>query len=898
MKKRLAAAAIAAFLGFVFLFAQGPVQKVRLWDTNSSHSLLLKWNEDRAAAYTMNWIGITADRIITLQGNPTLDDWFDQDYHMIATPTFAGLYLESSTAAPFLKMTNESDTERDPIIQFAVGATPVIKWTMGLDDSDVDKWKLAVGDEFENHHDVIAISAGEGATPPVAEFTLIDSFAATSPRGICEDGDYLYYSDATASQQLVKVDIDTGAEITRSPDAGVDLWNCATDGTHVYVATSPGGIGTVLKYLCSNLSYVSVSSGWVGGMWGISYWAGHLYVTNSNAYNVRKIRCSDMATIWTTSFGLGGGDNNLYRPWGITTDGQYVYVQDCHNYPTTGNNRIVRLNMDGTRVDSVVVANYMGYGLSIALWCAGDHVYNTAYYTSVYKIEKRRKSDLGIAETFSMVPAHADQGCQQSDYHYVVHSGNNFIYKYQYVASDAVGESGIQFRLKDAYGQFNDVAKLTGSGRFGVGTTIPSEKIEAVGNIKATAGQFISTMATGTAPVVVSSTTVCTNLNAGLWDGYHLPALAVGDMIYGDGTPTVAKLADVAAGSYLRSGGVVTAPLWSTLILPNAATAYRLPVATSANTIGELAASGATGEYLKGNTGAIPSFATLNQSAVAGLTTASSPEFVTVKLAGLTDGYVPYHVADATGLANSAIQASATAVGIGVAPTIYRMLYVLGDQAIATGQGYGFQAIAPTRTVAAAETNYLLGFSGGILADGGYHINAGITDSGYRLGMDVNAYVYDTTFKGTLAENYGLRVLHGIIVAGDSGARTITSSYGLYINGLDSQGTITNKYGIYQVGSNFQNYFQGQVYAVGNVSALTFTDRTPYPKDKKEAYDAVLSLELKDGKLDHDKLHPFIRSEKHPNEGSEGGRNLSALVSAQNEVIKDLMARIEALEKK
>lgn len=102
---------------------------------------------------------------------------------------------------------------------------------------------------------------------------------------------------------------------------------------------------------------------------------------------------------------------------------------------------------------------------------------------------------------------------------------------------------------------------------------------------------------------------------------------AVGDIIHATGTTTLAGLADVAVGSYLRSGGVNTVPLWSTLILPNSGTIYRLPVYSAANTMTELAAVGATGEYLKGNTGAIPSWATLNQAAVAGLTTASTPTF-------------------------------------------------------------------------------------------------------------------------------------------------------------------------------------------------------------------------------------------------------------------------------
>jgi hypothetical protein len=112
--------------------------------------------------------------------------------------------------------------------------------------------------------------------------------------------------------------------------------------------------------------------------------------------------------------------------------------------------------------------------------------------------------------------------------------------------------------------------------------------------------------------------------------GTNLSSYAVGDLLYASAATTIAKLADVAAGAYLRSGGVTTAPLWSTLLLPNAATAFRLPVATAANTIGELAAVGATGEYLAGATGAIPAWATLNQAAVAGLTTGADVTFASL----------------------------------------------------------------------------------------------------------------------------------------------------------------------------------------------------------------------------------------------------------------------------
>lgn len=71
--------------------------------------------------------------------------------------------------------------------------------------------------------------------------------------------------------------------------------------------------------------------------------------------------------------------------------------------------------------------------------------------------------------------------------------------------------------------------------------------------------------------------------------GTGLGSYSVGDLLYASASNAFSKLTDVAAGSYLRSGGTNTAPLWSTLILPNAATANRIVYASSTNTYGESA---------------------------------------------------------------------------------------------------------------------------------------------------------------------------------------------------------------------------------------------------------------------------------------------------------------------
>lgn len=78
-----------------------------------------------------------------------------------------------------------------------------------------------------------------------------------------------------------------------------------------------------------------------------------------------------------------------------------------------------------------------------------------------------------------------------------------------------------------------------------------------------------------------SATTIAPNKG-----GTGITSYAIGDLLYADTTSSLAKLADVSAGSYLRSGGVTTAPLWSTLKLPNAATAGRVMYATATDTVG------------------------------------------------------------------------------------------------------------------------------------------------------------------------------------------------------------------------------------------------------------------------------------------------------------------------
>lgn len=117
-----------------------------------------------------------------------------------------------------------------------------------------------------------------------------------------------------------------------------------------------------------------------------------------------------------------------------------------------------------------------------------------------------------------------------------------------------------------------------------------------------------------TGAVVLGGTLIAVN------GGTGFSSYAVGDILYAATTSTFAKLADVAAGSYLRSGGVNTAPLWSTLTLPNAATTGDLLFANATNAISTLADVATGNALLSGGVGVAPLWGKINlTTAVTGI---------------------------------------------------------------------------------------------------------------------------------------------------------------------------------------------------------------------------------------------------------------------------------------
>jgi len=161
------------------------------------------------------------------------------------------------------------------------------------------------------------------------------------------------------------------------------------------------------------------------------------------------------------------------------------------------------------------------------------------------------------------------------------------------------------------------------------GTTLPS--LCTIGQLffktNATAGQNIyactsaNTWTQSSGSGVISSGTIgqlASYTAATTLGGIDAPCLtgtpAAGDLTYFSGVgaspcnynQALLTAASGTTGAYLRSAGTGAAPIWSTLILPNAATTGQIPSATSTNTITmtatpTLGASGTVGTLALGN---------------------------------------------------------------------------------------------------------------------------------------------------------------------------------------------------------------------------------------------------------------------------------------------------------
>lgn len=81
---------------FVRLTLGGPTGGLHLLDTNQSHDLIIRAGSNLTADRILTLTTGDAARTLTLSGNPTLDDWFDQAVKAASGPTFDNIDITNN----------------------------------------------------------------------------------------------------------------------------------------------------------------------------------------------------------------------------------------------------------------------------------------------------------------------------------------------------------------------------------------------------------------------------------------------------------------------------------------------------------------------------------------------------------------------------------------------------------------------------------------------------------------------------------------------------------------------------------------------------------------------------------------------------------------------------------
>jgi len=168
---------------------------------------------------------------------------------------------------------------------------------------------------------------------------------------------------------------------------------------------------------------------------------------------------------------------------------------------------------------------------------------------------------------------------------------------------------------------------LTLAGSVTVATTVTAgTDVIAGSNIEATLGSITAGNDITAGGIFTGDGSGITNLNvdtavgsgtlAVANGGTNIASYAVGDLIHATGATTLTKLPSVSEGSYLRSAGVTTAIVWSTLKLPNSATTGDLLYANSPNNISNLADVATGNALISGGVGVAPAWGKITSSHV------------------------------------------------------------------------------------------------------------------------------------------------------------------------------------------------------------------------------------------------------------------------------------------
>lgn len=160
---------------------------LHILDTDASHDLVIKAGSNLSADRTLTLTTGDSDRTITLTGNPTLDDWFDQSVKTTASPTFTGLDLSEGN------ITNVGDISLDSI-SADDGTNILVKHKLAFTQTDFNEYIDSLADGYLDY----SVTTAHRFNMSTVDTDVRVEFIGTTNSGILtwmEDEDYFKFSD-------------------------------------------------------------------------------------------------------------------------------------------------------------------------------------------------------------------------------------------------------------------------------------------------------------------------------------------------------------------------------------------------------------------------------------------------------------------------------------------------------------------------------------------------------------------------------------------------------------------------------------------------------------------------------------------------------------------------------
>jgi len=293
---------------------------LHILDSNATHDLIIKPGSNLTTDKTLTLTTGDADRTITLSGNPTLADWFDQTVKAASSPTFAnatittaitlantGLHLLDSNASHDLIIKPGSDLTADRTLTLTTGDADRTV-TLGGNLTIAGTTTISAFGATLIDDSTAAVALGTlGLTATAAEINKIDGFTGT-------------YTDLNYAKDLRATGV-TATEFDRICD-GITA-------TAAEVNTTSGGTAARNAHVHSNLTMTAGTGITGGGTLAASRTFSHTAhtgdVTGSTALTIGAAKVTQAKLKTSTqdqSYDIVGEGSHLF----VLTGGQYCFI--------------------------------------------------------------------------------------------------------------------------------------------------------------------------------------------------------------------------------------------------------------------------------------------------------------------------------------------------------------------------------------------------------------------------------------------------------------------------------------------------------------------------------------------------------------------------------------------